>query len=166
MKNSLFYIMRHRYSQHVDLLISHRQILLRSRDYDEKLSQWGKGNVSQGAVIHKDYVIFDPLPEDAFGANVNIKIENAFNLDENAQRCIVVPFFITDKNKLQVASATEKFDININVTNKTYSLYYEICEGDEIYYNFTLVPEKDTVTAKFLLDDPWGGKKDNPLKEG
>lgn len=58
-----------------------------------------------------------------------------------------------------MASATEKFDININVTNKTYSLYYEICEGDEIYYNFTLVPEKDTVTAKFLLDDPWGGKK-------
>ncbi|MFV8157325.1 hypothetical protein ACNQ0Y_23175, partial [Enterobacter cloacae complex sp.6730552] len=55
---------------------------------------------------------------------------------------------------------------SINVTNKTYSLYYEICEGDEIYYNFTLVPEKDTVTAKFLLDDPWGGKKDNPLKEG
>ncbi|MDU4267551.1 MAG: competence protein ComJ [Enterobacter hormaechei] len=146
--------------QTVDLLITHSQILLRSRDY--------KGNVSQGAVIHKDYVIFDPLPEDAFGANVNIKIENTFNLDENAQRCIVVPFFITDKNKLQVASATEKFDININVTNKTYSLYYEICEGDEIYYNFTLVPEKDTVTAKFkfLLDDPWGGKKDNPLKEG
>jgi hypothetical protein len=52
--------------QTVDLLISHSQILLRSRDYDEKLSQWGKGNVSQGAVLHKDYVIFDPLPEDAF----------------------------------------------------------------------------------------------------
>ncbi|HCR0581361.1 TPA: hypothetical protein OMT02_003927, partial [Enterobacter hormaechei] len=50
--------------QTVDLLITHSQILLRSRDYDEKLSQWGKGNVSQGAVIHKDYVIFDPLPED------------------------------------------------------------------------------------------------------
>lgn len=71
--------------QIVDLLISHSQIVLRSRDYDEKLSQWGKGNVSQGAVLHKDYVIFDPLPEDVFGANVNIKIENAFKLDENAQ---------------------------------------------------------------------------------
>jgi hypothetical protein len=80
--------------QTVDLLISHTQIVLRSRDYDEKLSQWGKGNVSQGAVLHKDYIIFDPLPEDAFGANVNIKIENAFKLDENAQRCIVVPFLL------------------------------------------------------------------------
>ena len=39
--------------QTVDLLISHSQILLRSRDYDEKLSQWGKGNVSQGAVFPK-----------------------------------------------------------------------------------------------------------------
>ncbi|HDR1962398.1 TPA: hypothetical protein QCD35_004511, partial [Enterobacter hormaechei] len=67
--------------QIVDLLISHSQILLRCRDYDEKLSQWGKGNVSQGAVLHKDYVIFDPLAEDAFGANVNIKKEYAFKMD-------------------------------------------------------------------------------------
>ncbi|HAV2003751.1 TPA: hypothetical protein JG991_004887, partial [Enterobacter hormaechei subsp. xiangfangensis] len=51
--------------QIVELLISHSQMLLRSRDYDEKLNYWGKGNVSQGAVLHKDYVIFDPLPEDA-----------------------------------------------------------------------------------------------------
>ncbi|PVU46115.1 competence protein ComJ [Enterobacter sp. PN108E5IIB] len=152
--------------QTVDLLISHSQILLRSRDYDEKLSQWGKGNVSQGAVLHKDYVIFDPLPEDAFGANVNIKIENAFKMDENAQRCIAVPFFITDKDKLQIASATEKFDLNIDVNDKVYSLFYEICEGDEIYYNFTLVPTKEVITAKFLIDDPWRGIKDHPLKEG
>ncbi|WP_131828539.1 competence protein ComJ [Enterobacter ludwigii] len=143
--------------QIVDLLISHSQIVLRSRDYDEKLSQWGKGNVSQGAVLHKDYVIFDPLPEDAFGANVNIKIENAFKLDENAQRCIVVPFFITDKHKLQIASATEKFYLNLELHDELYSLFYEVCEGDEIYYNFTLVPTKEAIAAKFLLDNPWGG---------
>ncbi|AKL12531.1 TPA: hypothetical protein I8271_002205 [Kluyvera intermedia] len=152
--------------QIVDLLISHSQILLRSRYYDEKLSQWGKGNVSQGAVLYKDYVIFDPLPEDAFGANVNIKVENVFALDKNAQRCIVVPFFITNKHKLQIASATEKFDLNIDVKHKFYSLFYEVCEGREIYYNFTLVPAKETIIARFLLDDPWGGVKDNPLKEG
>lgn len=152
--------------QIVDLLISHSQILLRSRYYDEKLSQWGKGNVSQGAVLYKDYVIFDPLPEDAFGANVNIKVENVFALDKNAQRCIVVPFFITNKHNLQIASATEKFDLNIDVKHKFYSLFYEVCEGREIYYNFTLVPAKETIIARFLLDDPWGGVKDNPLKEG
>lgn len=152
--------------QIVDLLISHSQILLRSRDYDEKLSQWGRGNVLQSAVLHKDYVIFDLLPEDAFGANVNIKIENDFKLDEHAQRCIVVPFFITDKHKLKIASATEKFDLYIDVNDKVYSLFYEVCEGEEIYYNFTLVPAKEAIDAKFLLDDPWGGIKDHPLKEG
>ncbi|MGC4124625.1 competence protein ComJ [Enterobacter sp.] len=154
------------YINSVDLLISHSQILLRSRDYDEKMSRWGKGNVSQGAVLHNDYVIFDPLPEDAFGANVNIKLENVFKLDENAQRCIVVPFTVTDQHKLQVASATEKFDLSLDLTDKIYSLFYEICEGDEIYYNFTLVPIKEAIAAKFLLDDPWGGIKDRPLKEG
>lgn len=87
-------------------------------------------------------------------------------MDENAQRCIAVPFFITDKDKLQIASATEKFDLNIDVNDKVYSLFYEICEGDEIYYNFTLVPTKEVITAKFLIDDPWGGIKDHPLKEG
>lgn len=152
--------------QIVNLLISHSQILLRSRDYDEKLSQWGKGNISQGAVLHKDYVMFDPLPDDAFGANVNIKVEQSFNLDENSQRCIVVPFFVTEQHKLQVASATEKFDLSLGLNDKTYSLFYEVCEGDEIYYNFTLVPTKETVAAKFLLDDPWGGIKNHPLKEG
>lgn len=47
-------------NQVVDLLISHSQIQLRSRAYDEASSQWGKLNIDQGAVIHKDYVIFDP----------------------------------------------------------------------------------------------------------
>ena len=128
--------------------------MLRSRDYDEKLSQWGKGNISQGAVLHKDYVIFDPLPDDAFGANVNIKVEQSFNLDENSQRCIVVPFYVTEQHKLQIASAIEKFDLSLGLNDKIYSLFYEVCEGDEIYYNFTLVPTKETVAAKFLLDDP------------
>ncbi|HDR2407767.1 TPA: hypothetical protein QCJ32_000966 [Enterobacter asburiae] len=152
--------------QIVDLLISHSQILLRSSDYDEKLSQWGKGNVSQGAVLHKNYVIFDPLAEDAFGAKINIKVGNAFKLDENAQRGIAVSFFVTDPLNLQVASATEAFYLNLDLSDKNYSLFYEVCEGDEIYYNLTLVPTKEAISAKFLLDDPWGGIKGRPLKEG
>ena len=32
-------------NQMVDLLISHNQILVRSRAYSEKLSQWGKENI-------------------------------------------------------------------------------------------------------------------------
>lgn len=39
--------------QTVDLLISHTQIVLRSRDYDEKLSQWGKGVSGEKAMFLK-----------------------------------------------------------------------------------------------------------------
>ncbi|WP_239515026.1 competence protein ComJ, partial [Enterobacter ludwigii] len=67
-------------SQVADLLVSHGQIVLRSRAFDETVSRWGPVNIEQGAIIHPDYVIFDPLPEDAFGANVNIRLVNDFIL--------------------------------------------------------------------------------------
>lgn len=51
--------------QTIDLLIPHSQIVVRSRPYDEGLSQWGAGNIDQGAVLHANYLIFDPLPDDA-----------------------------------------------------------------------------------------------------
>lgn len=79
-----------RKAQTVDLLVSHSQIQFRARPFDESSSQWGKVNLEQGAVLHRDYVVFDPLPEDAFGANVYLSLTNSFALDETAQRCIVV----------------------------------------------------------------------------
>ncbi|WP_241210889.1 competence protein ComJ [Escherichia albertii] len=152
--------------QCIDLLISHNQILIRSRAFDENVSQWGKGNIAQGAIVNKDYVIFDPLPEDAFGANVILSLVDEFIMDENCQRCIVVPFTITDKNTLEVASATEKFKIELILNNKSYSLYYEICEGDEIYYKFTFVNNNTPVESHFLIDDSWGGVKGKSLNLG
>src|ERR1700754_2491232 len=122
--------------QSVDLLISHRQILLRSRRYDEKMSQWGKGNIAQGAILHADYVIFDPLPDDTFGAKVHLEISNDFMIDAQCARCMVVPFRIQDHENVEVASATEKFRIELGFENDIYLLYYEICEGDEVFYKF------------------------------
>ena len=153
-------------NQMVDLLISHNQILVRSRAYSEKLSQWGKENIEQGAVIHEDYVIFDPLPEEAFGANVFLKLTDNFVMDENTQRCIVTPFYITDSNNVEVASAAEQFKINIKFDTSLYDLYYEICEDDEVFYKFTFVPAEIPTVAKYLMDDPWGGEKDKALKLG
>lgn len=153
-------------NQMVDLLISHNQILVRSRAYSEKLSQWGKENIEQSAVIHKDYVIFDPLPEEAFGANVFLKLTDNFVMDENTQRCIVTPFYITDSNNVEVASAAEQFKINIKFDTSLYDLYYEICEDDEVFYKFTFVPAEIPTVAKYLMDDPWGGEKDKALKLG
>ncbi|WPN60826.1 competence protein ComJ [Pseudomonas sp. P9_31] len=69
----------------MDLLISHSQIQFRSRPFDEASSQWGEVNLEQGAIIHSDYVVFDPLPEDAFGANMHLKLEDSFHLDPCTQ---------------------------------------------------------------------------------
>lgn len=153
-------------NQMVDLLISHNQILVRSRAYSEKLSQWGKENIEQGAVIHNDYVIFDPLPEEAFGANVFLKLTDNFVMDENTQRCIVTPFYINNSNNVEVASAEEQFKINLKFDTSLYDLYYEICEDDEVFYKFTFVPAEIPTVAKYLMDDPWGGEKDKALKLG
>jgi hypothetical protein len=153
-------------TQSVDLLISHSQIQFRSRPFDEASSQWGKVNLAQGAVLHSDYVVFDPLPEDAFGANVNLNLTNHFTPDETAQRCIVVPFHVTDPKQVEVASASEKFNVKLDLEKRDYALYFEVCEGDEIFYKITLVPTDAKVAAKYLLDDPWGGEKDQELVEG
>ncbi len=153
-------------TQSVDLLISHSQIQFRSRPFDEASSQWGKVNLAQGAVLHSDYVVFDPLPEDAFGANVNLNLTNRFTPDETAQRCIVVPFHVTDPKQVEVASASEKFNVTLDLEKRDYALYFEVCEGDEIFYKITLVPTDTKVAAKYLLDDPWGGEKDQELVEG
>lgn len=155
-----------KYSQVVDLLISHSQIQIRSRSFNEGLCQWGKVNLEQGAIIHKDYVIFDPLPDDAFGANVHLILTNEFELDENSQRCIVVPFYIENKNNVEVASASEKFKVEVNFENNLYSLYYEVCEGDEIFYKLTFVPSKEPIKPMYLLDDSWGGQKNKALLIG
>ena len=152
--------------QTIDLLISHSQIVVRSRPYDEGLSQWGTGNVDQGAVLHADYLIFDPLPDDAFGAKVYLRVVDKFEMDEQAARCIVAPFRIEDRNSLEVASATEKFTIALELPLNSYDVYYEVCEGEEVFYKFTFASGTGRRQAIYLRDDPWGGKKDKPLVAG
>lgn len=158
--------MSNKRNQVVDLLISHNQIQIRSRVFDEKSSQWGKKNIEQGAVLFKDYVVFEPLPEDAFGANVYLELTDKFKLDENSQRCIVVPFYITDRKNIEVASASEKFKIELDFEHDSYSLYYEVCEGEEIFYKFTFIPSEIPIEPAYLLDDPWGGEKTKSLLMG
>jgi len=152
--------------QLIGLLISHNKILVRSKRYNEKISQWGKGNITQGAILHADYVIFDPLPDDAFGAMVHLQIANEFALDDRCARCIVAPFHIRDRENVELASATEKFKIELDFENRLYSLYYEICEGDEVFYKFTFVPSEELISARYIRDDPWGGEKDKKLSLG
>jgi hypothetical protein len=150
----------------VDLLISHSQLQLRARGFDEAACRWGPRNLQQGAILHRDYVVFDPLPEDAFGAQVHVTLAAAFAPDPCAQRRMRVPFRVRAGDVVQVASAAEAFEVTLALQAGDYALYYEICEGDEVYYRFTLVPAAQPVAARYLLDDPWGGTQDAPLLEG
>ncbi len=154
-------------TQTVDLLISHSQVQLRARAFDEAACRWGPRNLEQGAVLHRDYVVFDPLPEDAFGAQVHLVLAEAFAPDPRAQRRMQVPFRVNPDARVQVASAAEAFDVTLALQPGDYALYYEVCEGDdEVYYRLTLVPAAQPVAARYLLDDPWGGVRDAPLQEG
>ncbi|MBB4128129.1 hypothetical protein GGR77_003451 [Xanthomonas translucens] len=150
----------------MNLLISHSQLQLRARGFDEAACRWGPRNLQQGAILHRDYVVFDPLPEEAFGAHVHLTLAAAFAPDPAAQRRMQVPFRVDVGDAVQVASAAEAFDVTLALQAGDYAVYYEVCEGDEVYYRFTLVPAAQSVAACYLLDDPWGGAQGAPLQEG
>ncbi|WP_265065294.1 competence protein ComJ [Pseudomonas sp. B21-056] len=95
-----------------------------------------------------------------------MKLDDSFKLAPTAQRCIVVPFQVTDTSHVEIASAAEKFKVELDLEARAYALYFEVCEGDEIFYKITLVPSDSKAPAKYLLDDPWGGEKDKVLAEG
>jgi hypothetical protein len=158
--------MRQNNQQVVDLLISNSQILVRSKPYCETLSQWGQKNIEQGAVIHRDYAIFDPLPDDTFGANVFLTLADSFTIDTQTLRCIAIPFYTHHEYNVEVASATEKFTIDLPLSAPLYSLYYEICEGDEVFYKFTFVATSTPIVAHYMIDDEWGGKKQKIIQSG
>ncbi|MDQ1094468.1 hypothetical protein QE400_003881 [Xanthomonas sacchari] len=153
-------------TQTVDLLISHSQVQLRARAFDAAACRWGPRNLQQGAILHRDCVVFDPLPEDAFGAQVHLLLSAAFASDPSAQRRMRVPFRVEPGAQVQVASAAEAFDVTLALQPGDYALYYEVCEGDEVCYRLTLVPAAAPVMACYLLDDPWGGVRDALLQHG
>ena len=149
--------------QKYDLLISHSQIQVRAYDFDESMCQWGKENLEQGAILHESYVVFDPLPDDTFGAQIIINFCDKFDMDKNIQRGIVTPFYIPKDSRLVVSSASESFYIDLNYSFGMHALYYEICENDEVYYRLSFLKSSSKKSAYYLIDDPWGGVAGKPL---
>lgn len=153
-------------TQEIDLAISHHQIQVRSRDYDECLCQWGDQNIEQGAIIHPGYITFDPLAEESFGAIVKLSLCDNFEEDPLAQRRMVVPFEVLEPEQLEVLSVSTKFDIELPLQSGRYALYYEVCEADEVYFRLTFVSQDEAIQACFLMDDEWGGIAKQTLVEG
>lgn len=126
----------------------------------------GAINIQQGAIVHTDYVIFDPLPDDTFGAQVQLAVRDSFVLDSTAQRCMVVPFSVIDRARVEVASATEAQSIDIGLKEVQYALYFEVCEGSEVFYKFTFVPGDAPLEPRYVISDPWGGTEGAALVKG
>lgn len=153
----------------VDMQISHHQIHIYSGNYDEKFTEWGGGNVEQGAVLHHSHVIFDPIIDEAFKAKVYIVVEDSFKLSPNALRGIVTNIQVADDLGMFVSSVPGVHKININFLPGNYNLYFEECEQDsidELYFIFTFVKSEIEMDSKYLIDDNWGGKAGTSLKLG
>ncbi|WP_379133915.1 competence protein ComJ [Paenibacillus sp. sgz500958] len=153
-------------SQEIELAISHSQIQVRSRDYNEDYCQWGDTNIAQGVIIQPGYITFDPLVEEAFGASVKLSVCEAFQADSRAERRMVVPFEVIDSGKLELLSVPMHAAIELPLVEGTYELYFEICQENEVYYRITFVPAKGEFEARTLLNDEWGGVEGEPLQEG
>ncbi|MCL2715968.1 MAG: hypothetical protein FWD68_15680 [Alphaproteobacteria bacterium] len=97
---------------------------MRSREFDDELARWGHGNVAQGAVLHSDYVTFDPLLEGCFGAVVYLRISDAFSIDGTCRRCIVAPFRISNREKLRIGSVPSEVAVLLDFKEDLYAAYF------------------------------------------
>jgi hypothetical protein len=151
--------------QTIDLLISHHQVFIRSIPYQEQLTQWGEGNIRQGMVLSKNIVVFDPIADGSFGANVNLYFKNEFVIDSNAQRAVVVPFIIENGADVFVGSVAEEFKVELPLPEGSYMLYYEICIKEEVYLNITFIKSLKP-ECKVLLNDDYGLNTTTTINEG
>ncbi|MHA0855420.1 competence protein ComJ [Paenibacillus sp. CMAA1364] len=154
-------------TQKVQLQISHHQIQVRSRVFDEAACQWGNGNIEQGVIIHPGCVTFDPIFEGSQNIDIWLTLKESFGVDAHTQRCFVVPFEVIDHSELKVLSVGTALPIQLPLEQKgIYDLYYEVCEDENIYYKFTFVPTDVPIQARICLDDEWGGVAEQILQDG
>jgi len=152
-------------SQIVDLLISHHQVFIRSMPYQNDLAQWGKGNLCQGMILHKNFVIFDPIAEGTFGARINLYLKKDFDRDENSKRAVAVPFYIDKNVEVFIGSVAEEYAVNLNLSEGDFMIFYEVCVKEEVYLNFTFIKTKNTYFS-VLIDDEFGLKTTTKLVSG
>ncbi|KGE16396.1 competence protein ComJ [Paenibacillus wynnii] len=153
-------------TQEVDMILSHHQLQVRSRDFNEDFCQWGDINVAQGVILHPGYITLDPLLEDTFGACVKLSLRDQFQEDGLAQRRLVVPFEVMERDRLEVLSVQKSFPIELPLENGNYALYFEIAVDKEVYCRLTFVATEERIQPKFLMNDDWGAIEDQLIVEG
>lgn len=149
----------------LDLEISHSQLGVRSRAFDDEALEWGEGNILQGLLWQPGLVMLDPLSDEEFGADVVVRTAEKFLPSKSAQRTVQVPFEIVDPAELAVFSPSEELPVKLDLEAGDYTLIYEVCVGTEVYYVLTLLKGR-IEEAKALKSDGWGMVKDRPLPSG
>ncbi|ADX66776.1 MULTISPECIES: competence protein ComJ [Flavobacteriales] len=151
-------------SQQIDLEISHHQIHLRSGDFNPKNEQWSKEDIIQGAILTASHVTFDPIVDGDFAAMVTVSFQHEFTASKDALRIIKFPFTVV--GDLVLSSVPAEHTLLVSPEEGTYTGYFEICESEEVsevYYQFTFVSFGGEKEARFVMDDNFGGKKDELL---
>lgn len=151
----------------VDLLVSHRQIRLENRPFDDAYCDWGMGNIRQGCIINDGFVIFDPIVDGTFGAYVHFSVVSRFEVNVDCQRCIVTNVHYTSEFPLLISSAFERVDLNVSLESGVYNLYFEIIEKDEVYYKFTMTESSQASRGAFyVINDDFGGVEGSSVYPG
>ena len=149
----------------LDLEITDSQLGLRSRPCVDGAPQWGAGNRAQGLLLLPGLVMLDPLSDEAFGADVVIRVVDRYLPGKSAQRTVQLPFEIMEPAELAVFSAGVELPVKLDVVAGDYTLVYEVCLGREVYYVFTLLKGR-VEQAEALKSDGWGMEKGRSLRAG
>lgn len=150
-------------NQIFDMSISDHQITLYNAPYDTSLCQWGKANLEQGAVVHPGCVTIDPIIDEPFDAYVHVFIAETFTVSDDAQRCLRVPFNVSEPSAIFISSIPSEFKVDIPLNAGMYDVYIEICVAEELYFKYTFINSVKKSEPQFIIDDVLGAYKNQIL---
>jgi len=113
---------------------------------------WKQKKLEKGAAFHSDYVIFDPLPEGAFGANIHLSTANRFDLEYIRpalhRRAVSCHGPLLCRDRLRFRKIYRRARLG---GARVRAVKIEVCEVDEIFYSITLIPTQYKVQPDIWL---------------
>jgi hypothetical protein len=153
----------------INLQISHSQIHIYSGAYRDDDVEWGDGNLDQGAILHESHLVFDPIIQEAFKAEVFVSVKNSYTKNPNALRAVIANFSVKKDRKVFLSSVPGTHELNLKIPEGSYNIYFEECEKndvDAVFFVVTLIKSKNIIKPHFLMSDQWGGEEGKELKLG
>jgi len=115
-------------------------------------NRWTKQHVRQGFSWRPGNVSFGLL-SDVGGVKTSVSVESEFALSQDAERAILVPFYVDEFQSLSISDLVNTHEVSIR--RGDYGLVFEIGkinEEDE-WCNLTFFPKKDVKPEILLADE-------------